>query len=60
MQAWSSPAFPETLLSGIGGLRLEGSRLGVVVLGVPGSLVLVGREPPEPGSDAAWVDHPSI
>ena len=52
---WSSPVFPETFLSGIGTLWLEGSRLGVVVSGVPGGFVLVGREPGEPGLDAASV-----
>jgi hypothetical protein len=42
---WSSPVLPETFLSGIGRLGLEGSRLGLTLLAgllVPGSLVLVG------------------
>ena len=53
---WTSPGFPETYLSGIGALWLEGSRLRVVLLpGVPDSLVFVGREPAEALLDAAGV-----
>jgi hypothetical protein len=57
---WTSPGwtshFPETFLSGIGALWLEGSRLRVSLLAVvPGSLVLAGREPLEAFLDAAGV-----
>ena len=53
---WTSPGFPETYLSGIGALWLEGSRLRLVLLpGVPDSLVFVGREPAEALLDAAGV-----
>ena len=52
---WTSPGFPETFLSGIGALGLEGSRFWVMLLGLPGSLVLVGREPVESGLDTAAV-----
>jgi hypothetical protein len=41
------PAFPETFLSGISALWLEGSRLGLMLPGAPGRLVFVGREPAE-------------
>jgi hypothetical protein len=50
------PGLPETLLSGIGTLGLEGSPLGLMLLaGLPGSVVLVGREPVEALLDAARV-----
>ena len=51
----SSPGFPETYLSGIGGLRLEGSRVGLMLSGLPGCLVFVGRKPTESGLNAPRV-----
>jgi len=61
--ALNLPGFPETLLSGIDALRVEGrgtlgvegGRLMVKQPGVPGRLVLVGREPVETVLDAAGV-----
>ena len=51
-----APGFPETFLSGVGALWLEGSQLRVMLLpGVPGSLVLVEREPVEAFLDAVGV-----
>ena len=41
-RTWTSPGFPETFLSGTGTLGLEGSRLWVILPGVPDSFVLVG------------------
>ena len=50
------PRFPETsYLSGIGGLRLEGSRVGLMLSGLPGCLVFVGRKPTESGLNAPRV-----